>query len=145
MKWFIRDKRMILTSSLLEKSKNCWENYILWRAIFHSLNAVWSLAKCLGRRAFYIWTLTHSSPAHSDPWWQNQKLHRNLVTLTCRIQPPGWLLGLVLDFPPWLLLLPWVFSFSNPWLLSNPWFSLLPTLGYYSALGFNFFPPLATI
>ena len=26
-----------------------------------------------------------------------------------------------------------------------PWFSLFPTLGYYSALGFLFFPPLATI
>ena len=26
-----------------------------------------------------------------------------------------------------------------------PWFSLFPTLGYYSALGFLFFLPLATI
>ena len=29
MKWFKRDKRMILTSSLVEKSKNCGENYTL--------------------------------------------------------------------------------------------------------------------
>ena len=80
-------------------------------------------------------------------------------TLTCRIQPPGWLLGLVLDFPPLAfitalgflffpplaIIQPLVFSSSHPWLLFSRWFWFLPTLGYYSALGFIFFPPLATI
>ena len=46
---------------------------------------------------------------------------------------------------PCFLLLSLVFSFSHPWLLFSPGFSLLPTLGYYSALGFLFFPPWAII
>ena len=85
-------------------------------------------------------------------------LHQT-ATLTCRIQPPGWLLGLVLDFPPLAfitalgflffpplaIIQPLVFSSSHPWLLFSRWFWFLPTLGYYSALGFIFFPPLATI
>ena len=68
-----------------------------------------------------------------------------LGTLSCRIQPPGLLLGLVMEFPPLFFTKPWVFSFSHPWLLSCPWFSLFPTLGCYSALGFPLFPSLATI
>ena len=52
-------------------------------------------------------------------------------TLSCRIQTPGLLLGLVMEFPPLFLL--------------SPRFSLFPTLGYYPALGFLFFPPLAVI
>ena len=40
---------------------------------------------------------------------------------------------------------PWFFTFFNPWLLFSPRFFLLPTLGYYPALGFFFFPPLAVI
>ena len=43
------------------------------------------------------------------------------------------------------LILPQVFSFSHPRLLFCPRFSLFPTLGYYSALGFLFFPPQVTI
>ena len=66
-------------------------------------------------------------------------------TLSCRIQTPGLLLGLVMEFPPLFFTKPWVFSFSHPWLLSCPWFSLFPTLGCYSALGFPLFPSLATI
>ena len=67
------------------------------------------------------------------------------LTLSCRIQTPGLLLGLVMEFPPLFFTKPWVFSFSHPWLLSCPWFSLFPTLGCYSALGFPLFPSLATI
>ena len=37
------------------------------------------------------------------------------------------------------------FTFFNPWLLFSPRFFLLPTLGYYPALGFLFVPPLAVI
>ena len=47
MKWFKRDKRMILTSSLVEKWKNCGENYTLLHNFLFikcSLHA-WSLAK----------------------------------------------------------------------------------------------------
>ena len=69
-------------------------------------------------------------------------------TRTCWIQPPlPWVIirtG-VENSLRWFLLLPLVFSFSHPWLLFSPGFSLLPTLGYYSALGFLFFPPWAII
>ena len=47
-----------------------------------------------------------------------------------------------LIFPPWAIIQPLVFSFSNPWLLFSPWFSLLASLGHYSALGFPLFPTL---
>ena len=65
-------------------------------------------------------------------------------TLTCWIQPSGWLSGLVLEFPPLFfitvlgflffpplaIIQPWVFSSSHPWLLFSPRFSLFPSLGY---------------
>ena len=77
-------------------------------------------------------------------------------TLTCWIQPPGWLLGLVLEFPPLVfitalgllffpplaIIQPWVFSSSHPWLLFSPRFSLFPSLGYYPTLGFPLLPTL---
>ena len=72
-------------------------------------------------------------------------IHPWTHTLSCRIQTPGLLLGLVMEFPPLFFTKPWVFSFSHPWLLSCPWFSLFPTLGCYSALGFPLFPSLVTI
>ena len=54
-----------------------------------------------------------------------------LVTLGWRIQPPLLLFGLVMEFPPFFKL--------------SLRFFLLPTLGYYPALSFLFFPPLAVI
>ena len=50
-----------------------------------------------------------------------------------------------MEFLPLFFTKPWVFSLSHPCLLSFHWFSLFPTLGYYSALGFLFFPPLTVI
>ena len=46
----------------------------------------------------------------------------------CRIQTPGLLLGLVIEFSPLLFTKPWVFSFSHPWSLSCPGFLFLPHL-----------------
>ena len=54
---------------------------------------------------------------------------------------------------PWLLFSPWFSTFTHPWLrflvflalfitYSTLGFSLFSTLGYYSALGFIFCPPL---
>ena len=78
-----------------------------------------------------------------------------LVTLSCRIPPPGLLLGLVMEFPPLnsalgfffypplVIILPLVFSSSHPWLL----FSLLlfRFLATIQPLVFHFYPPLAII
>ena len=55
-----------------------------------------------------------------------------MSTLACWIQPPGWLLGLVLEFSPLVFITALGFLF-------------FPTLGYYSALGFLFSPPWAII
>ena len=57
---------------------------------------------------------------------------------------------------PWLLFSPWFSTFTHPWLrflvflalfITYPTlgFSLFSTLGYYSALGFFFCPPLVII
>ena len=57
---------------------------------------------------------------------------------------------------PWLLFSPWFSTFTHPWLrflvflalfitYSTLGFSLFSTLGYYSALGFFFCPPLVII
>ena len=59
-------------------------------------------------------------------------------------------------FNPWLLFSPWFSTFTHPWLrflvflalfitYSTLGFSLFSTLGYYSALGFFFCPPLVII
>ena len=58
------------------------------------------------------------------------------TTLSCRLQPLGLLLGLVMEFPPlFFFTKPLVFSFSHPWLLFSPWFSTFTPLGNYPALG----------
>ena len=102
--------------------------------------------ECL-KRSSCLWDLTTSMLATQKRFRSRPRksLTAKQPTLSCRIQTPGLLLGLVMEFPPLFFTKPWVFSFSHPWLLSCPWFSLFPTLGCYSALGFPLFPSLATI
>ena len=86
-------------------------------------------------------------------WFLKKILPVKISTLTCRIQTPGLLLGMVMKFPTLFYTKPWVFPFSHPWLLSCPWFSLFPTLGFQlfpslatiQPLVFHFYPPLAKI
>ena len=67
------------------------------------------------------------------------------ILLPAEYKPPGYYQDWCGNSHPCLLIQPWVFTFSLPWLLFSPCFSLPPTLGYYSALGFLFFPPLVII
>ena len=75
----------------------------------------------------------HLGATQWDPSRRPVQDPRQVLTLSCRVQTPGLLLGLCSDGIPSLCF------------LLSPRFSLFPTLGYYSALGFPLFPSLAII